>query len=262
MKTLYICGAGNSEGVRLALIINSKQARWRQIILLDDDPAKHGRSILGVKIAGPFEMLGQAESSSEVVNMVARSAVKRWSARHAIEQYGLPFARLLSPELEVFGADLAADVIAYRNAAIGPQVTVADGSVFFTGAIAGHESKLGPGCILAPNSVINGRVELGNGVYVGTNATVLPEVKVGAWATIAAGSVATRNVPPGATVVGVPGKVVLTSDLRFKMGEFNCLPQLLRDQVQSQIRNCPLRAGLVQNLTYSGDGNGTSRQDH
>lgn len=237
MKTLYICGAGNSEGVRLALNINGRQARWRQIIILDDDPAKHGQTILGVRIAGPFEMLERADpSSAEVVNLVARSTAKRWSARCRIERYGLPFTSLISPEVEVFGASLAADIIAYRNAAIGPQVTLADGAVIFMGAIAGHESRLGRGCILAPHAVINARVELGDGVYVGTNATVLPEVIVGAWATIAAGSVATRHVPAGATVMGVPGKVVLTPNFRLGMGEFNCLPQALRVELESQFR--------------------------
>ena len=30
MRTLYLCGAGNLEGVRLALVVNREQARWEQ----------------------------------------------------------------------------------------------------------------------------------------------------------------------------------------------------------------------------------------
>jgi serine acetyltransferase len=61
-------------------------------------------------------------------------------------------------------------------------------------------------------------------------------VKVGAWATIAAGSVATRHVPAGAVVIGVPGKVALTPNVRFRMGEFSCLPQALQSELESQFR--------------------------
>ena len=50
MTTLYLCGAGNPEGVRLALNINKAQNRWDQIVILDDDHSKHGQSIVGVGI--------------------------------------------------------------------------------------------------------------------------------------------------------------------------------------------------------------------
>ncbi len=74
MTTLYLCGAGNPEGVRLALTINQAQRRWERITILDDDPSKHGQSILGVEIAGPFTALEQADpGSAGVSNMVART---------------------------------------------------------------------------------------------------------------------------------------------------------------------------------------------
>ncbi len=209
MATLYLCGAGNSEGVRLALTINKHQSRWNRIILLDDDPAKHGQSVLGVEIAGPFATLEQADpDSSEVANMVTRSATKRRSARNKIEDYDLPFAVLISPSVDIVDVDLAKDVTVYQNATVGPQVSMEEGSVIWIGAAVGQECRLGRCCVVGPHAVVNGRVQLGDGVYVGTNATILPGVKVGPWATIGAGSVATQDVPAGATVMGVPGKIV------------------------------------------------------
>ncbi len=41
---------------------------------------------------------------------------------------------------------------------------------------------------------------------IGANATFLPGVRVGAGATVGAGSVVTKDVAPGATVVGVPAR--------------------------------------------------------
>jgi acetyltransferase-like isoleucine patch superfamily enzyme len=45
-----------------------------------------------------------------------------------------------------------------------------------------------------------------DGARIGLNATVLPGVLVGAGATVAAGAVVTRDVPSGATVMGVPAR--------------------------------------------------------
>ncbi len=242
MTTLYLCGAGNSEGIRLALTINKQHSCWDRIILLDDDPARHGQSLLGVEIAGPFAMLEQADaSSSEIANMVTRSAAKRWSARSKIEDYDLPFATLISPSVDIVEVDLAKDSTVYQNATVGPQVTMDEGSVIWMGAAVGQECRLGRCCVVGPHAVVNGRVQLGDGVYVGTNATILPDVKVGPWATIGAGSVATQDVPGGATVMGVPGKIVwmlsqrmLSQKLKARGAE--SLPRELGRELESPVR--------------------------
>jgi sugar O-acyltransferase (sialic acid O-acetyltransferase NeuD family) len=236
MSTLYLCGAGNSEGVRLAQTINRKQSRWDRIVVLDDDPARLGQTILGVEIAGPFALLERAWNSDEVANLVARTTVKRWAARHKIESYGLPFAPMINPDVDTTGAEFGRDAIVYRNATIGPLVSMGGGSVVFMGGVVGHGSKLGRCCVVAPNAVINARVQMGDGVYVGSNATILPEVKIGSWVTIGAGSVVTSNVPDGATVMCVPSKIVLTLDLKLKMGAFKCLPSEIRRELEDRVR--------------------------
>lgn len=209
MTTLYLCGAGNAEGVRLALTINRKEHRWDRIVLLDDDPLKQGRMILGVEVVGTLNLLRHVRPrSTEIANLVARTAVKRWSVRRKLEAYNLPFASLIHPDIDVTGVTFGRDTIIYPHAHLGPEVSLREGSVIFMGADVGHESRLAYGCIIAPHAVVNARVELGDGVYVGTNAAILPEVKVGPWAVIGAGTVAMRNVPAGATLLGVPGKIV------------------------------------------------------
>ncbi|MBY6046580.1 sugar O-acetyltransferase [Vannielia litorea] len=50
-------------------------------------------------------------------------------------------------------------------------------------------------------------VTVGREVWIGGHATLLPGVTVGDGAIIAAGAVVTRDVPPGATVAGVPARV-------------------------------------------------------
>ena len=67
MKTLYLCGAGNSEAVRLAQVINEAHGCWDEILLLDDDPSMHGEAKLGVPVVGAFSKLGEAAPGSAEV---------------------------------------------------------------------------------------------------------------------------------------------------------------------------------------------------
>lgn len=49
---------------------------------------------------------------------------------------------------------------------------------------------------------------IGRGASIGANATIVCGVTVGAWAFVGAGAVVTKDVPPHALILGVPGRVV------------------------------------------------------
>lgn len=210
MTSLYLCAVGNPEGVRLALNINKAEGRWARIMALDDDPSKLNKFILGVEIVGPFSELEQVDpTSAEVSNLVARTTRKRESAKRRIQEYGLPFAALIAPDVDTSWVELCDDLTVYPHASLYADSRVGDGSVVFGGAIVGHASRVGRCCVVAPGAVINARVELGEGVYVGSNASILPDLKIGPWATIGANSAVIEDVPAGATVMGVPAQILI-----------------------------------------------------
>lgn len=103
------------------------------------------------------------------------------------------------------GAIVAAGVRLTSNIAIGQQV------VINLNATVGHDVALGDFSALMPNVSISGNVILDEGVYVGVGAATVngtPErpLVIGAWATIGAGAVVVRDVEPGKTIVGIPGR--------------------------------------------------------
>jgi serine O-acetyltransferase len=83
------------------------------------------------------------------------------------------------------------------------------------GVVIGETAEIGDDVLMYQGVVLGGtslekkkrHPTLGNNVVVGTGATVLGPIVVGDGARIGAGSVVIKAVPPGATIVGVPGHV-------------------------------------------------------
>ncbi len=84
------------------------------------------------------------------------------------------------------------------------------------GVVIGETSDIGDDALLYQGVVLGGTTlekrkrhpTLGNNVEMGSGAIALGPITIGDGARIGSGSVVIRSVPPGATVVGIPGKTV------------------------------------------------------
>jgi serine O-acetyltransferase len=94
-----------------------------------------------------------------------------------------------------FFIDHGNGVVIGETAEIGEDVTLYHGVTL--GGTAWHAGKRHP--------------TVGNGVVVGAGAKILGPIRIGDHARIAANSVVIEAVPAGATVVGIPGRVVAPS---------------------------------------------------
>ncbi len=85
------------------------------------------------------------------------------------------------------------------------------------GVVIGETTEIGDDVLMYQGVVLGGTSQkkekrhptIGNDVVVGTGATVLGPITIGDGARVGAGSVVIQDVPPGASVVGVPGRVGL-----------------------------------------------------
>ncbi|MEO0947124.1 MAG: serine acetyltransferase [Cyanobacteria bacterium J06641_5] len=76
------------------------------------------------------------------------------------------------------------------------------------GVIVHPDAKIGPNCMLFQQVTIVNGVEIGGHVDVGAGAKLLRGVKIGDHARIGANAVVLCDVPPGATAVGIPARVL------------------------------------------------------
>ncbi len=100
----------------------------------------------------------------------------------------------------------------HPGAKVGRRVFIDHGM----GVVIGQTAEIGDDCTLYHGVTLGGtswnggkrHPTLGKGVVIGAGAKVLGPIFVGDGAKIGSNAVVVREVPPGATVVGVPGRVV------------------------------------------------------
>ncbi|UCD22614.1 MAG: serine O-acetyltransferase, partial [Chloroflexota bacterium] len=84
------------------------------------------------------------------------------------------------------------------------------------GVVIGETTEIGDDVLLYQGVVMGGTTlkkgkrhpTVGNNVVMGTGSVALGPIAIGDGVRVGAGSVVVKSVPPGATVVGIPGRIV------------------------------------------------------
>ena len=133
-------------------------------------------------------------------------------AAHALHHLGLPVLPRWLSHLNRF----LTGIEIHPAAEIGPGFFIDHGM----GVVIGETTQVGENVTLYQGVTLGGTGKetgkrhptIGNNVVVSVGAKVLGAIEVGDDVKIGAGSVVLQSVPPHSTVVGVPGRVVATTD--------------------------------------------------
>lgn len=110
--------------------------------------------------------------------------------------------------------NICANVFIENDVKIGDRVTIKCGVQLYDGIRVGNDVFIGPNVTFCNDKYPKSGnrsfhclpVIIEDNVSIGGNATILPDITLGKGCIVGAGAVVTKNVAPGAVVVGNPAK--------------------------------------------------------
>lgn len=131
------------------------------------------------------------------------------------------------------------------------------------GVVIGETAEIGDGVLIYQGVVLGGTTlskgkrhpTVGDNVVFGTGAVALGAITIGEGARIGSGSVVVKSVPPGATVVGVPGRITEDGITEAPALEHGKLPDPVaeaihlvlkeQDKLEERLRRMESAAGVT-----------------
>jgi sugar O-acyltransferase (sialic acid O-acetyltransferase NeuD family) len=205
--SLVIVGAGGfgREVAALVEAVNRQASSWSLAGFVDDDPSRHGDTVMGYSVRGDVYWLAQQTDLRFVIAIGDGAARRRIAER--LRPSAATAASLLHPSVSIHRtAEVAPGTIACRGVASTVHFEIGPHVILNLNCTIGHDSVLGAFVTLHPGVHVSGAVHLAAGVTLGTGAVVLPGVRIGAHTTVGAGAVVTDDLPPHCTAVGTPAR--------------------------------------------------------
>ncbi|SEH18285.1 sugar O-acyltransferase, sialic acid O-acetyltransferase NeuD family [Sphingopyxis sp. YR583] len=200
------CGRALAHSLIQASNIWAKNTGTKmQVVFVDDDPG----AIAPLPVV-PFECLGIGD---RFVIGVADGHTRRRLEKKCLEA-GLSAFDFRAPSAEIgLGNSIGTGVVLMSNAMITTNVRIGRQFQCNIYSYVEHDCVIGDFVTFAPRVSCNGNVHIGDYAYVGAGAVIKQgapgrPLTIGQGAVVGMGAVVTKDVAPGAIVVGNPARVM------------------------------------------------------
>lgn len=196
-----VFGAGGHGGV----VADCAHAAGLRVLGFVDDHVPAGLQIGDLTVLGPAAWLVERREIGVLLGVGDNLA--RQQIQTSLEQAGLSVCTLVHPRAFVSErAVLGAGTVVLALAAVNVSARIGRGVIVNTAAVVEHDCVLADFAHASPSSALGGAARLGERAQLGLAACVLPGRSVGAGSVVGAGAVVTRDIAPGAVVVGAPAR--------------------------------------------------------
>lgn len=208
MKSIILTAGKNAE-VYLSYL---REAGVEIVGFLDDTPELQGTQVRGLPVLGTISMLPQVKEMYGVTDVYCPLGENEYRSEflERARTLGYRTPNFIHREAKIApDVDIPADAGIYilSGAIVKPYVNIEPNVMIHDGTIISHHTTIRQGVFISFGVNVGAKMIIEEYVDVGMGSSIMTGVKtVGHHARIGAGAVVIRDVPPHATMVGVPAR--------------------------------------------------------
>jgi sugar O-acyltransferase (sialic acid O-acetyltransferase NeuD family) len=201
IERILILGGGNVAW--LVLDILARVPQQNAVAILDDNPALHNSTVMGVPVLGSLDKVKSLfdQDFFDTAALAVGILPTRRELFEKLSDLGIPFTNIIDPSAIIgVNATLGTGNMIMAFCRLGPESQLGDNNFLSAYVNIEHHNRMGSHCTFGPGVAMSGGVNIGSSVRFGTGIFVEPRLTIGNKAVIASGVTLTADVPENTVV--------------------------------------------------------------